>query len=97
MCRLLKVRLDKEEFEEELKELQGRVSSMKQQIPDPSHAETLSKVPPPANTPLQTPSPRGPPLTHPRADYGPMFMQRKGVTDPPCVHYKGLTKIVTFR
>ena len=47
VCRLLKVRLDKEEFEEELKELQGRVSSMKQQIPDPSHAETLSKVPPP--------------------------------------------------
>ena len=42
--RLLKVRLDKEEFEEELKELQGRVSSMKQQIPDPSHAEALSKV-----------------------------------------------------
>ncbi|CAL8360878.1 unnamed protein product [Arctogadus glacialis] len=40
---LLKVRLDKEEFEEELKELQGRVSSMKQQIPDPSHAESLSK------------------------------------------------------
>ena len=26
-----------------------------------------------------------------RADYGPTFTQRKEVTDPPCVHRKGLT------
>jgi len=38
------VRLDKEEFEEELKEVQEKLSSMKQQIPDPSHAESVNKV-----------------------------------------------------
>ena len=40
-----------------------------------------------------------PPPTPP--DYGPTFTQRKGVTDPPCVHRKSLTgtsqKMLTFR
>ena len=38
------------------------------------------------------------PCPYLRADYGPTFTQRKGVTDladPPCVHRKGLRKIVT--
>ena len=42
--RLLQARLEKEEFEEELKELQEKVSTMKQQIPDPSHTQTLNQV-----------------------------------------------------
>ncbi|XP_067457575.1 cingulin isoform X1 [Thunnus thynnus] len=40
---LLQARLEKEEFEEELKELQEKVSTMKQQIPDPSHTQTLNQ------------------------------------------------------
>ncbi|XP_051261885.1 cingulin isoform X3 [Dicentrarchus labrax] len=40
---LLQTRLEKEEFEEELKELQGKVSTMKQQIPDPGHTQTLNQ------------------------------------------------------
>ncbi|GAA6220661.1 cingulin isoform X2 [Lates japonicus] len=40
---LLQARLEKEEFEEELKELQEKVSAMKQQIPEPSHAQTLNQ------------------------------------------------------
>lgn len=47
MCtflRLLQTRLEKEEFEEELKELQDKMTSMKQQTPDPSHTQTLSQV-----------------------------------------------------
>lgn len=42
--RLLQARLEKEEFEEELKELQDKVSSMKQQMPDPSQTSTLNQV-----------------------------------------------------
>ncbi|XP_029308084.1 cingulin isoform X2 [Cottoperca gobio] len=40
---LLQTRLEKEEFEEELKELQDKVSSMKQQRPDPVHTQTLNQ------------------------------------------------------
>ncbi|XP_064201690.1 cingulin-like [Anguilla rostrata] len=43
LCRLLQARLEKEEFEEELKELQERLNSMKEQIPDSSHAQTLTQ------------------------------------------------------
>lgn len=42
--RLLQTRLEKEEFEEELKELQDKMTSMKQQTPDSSHTQTLSQV-----------------------------------------------------
>ncbi|KAG5842840.1 hypothetical protein ANANG_G00182020 [Anguilla anguilla] len=40
---LLQARLEKEEFEEELKELQERLNSMKEQMPDSSHAQTLTQ------------------------------------------------------
>uniref|UniRef100_A0A3Q4GCS3 Cingulin n=1 Tax=Neolamprologus brichardi TaxID=32507 RepID=A0A3Q4GCS3_NEOBR len=40
---LLQTRLEKEEFEEELKELQDKMTSRKQQTPDPSHTQTLSQ------------------------------------------------------
>lgn len=43
-ARLLQARLDKEEFEEELKELQERLNTMKQQIPDAKQSETLNQV-----------------------------------------------------
>ncbi|CAJ1062269.1 cingulin isoform X1 [Xyrichtys novacula] len=39
----LQARLEKEEFEEELKDLQEKMSGMKQQIPDPSATQTLSQ------------------------------------------------------
>lgn len=42
--RLLQVRMEKEESEEEVKELQEKVSSMKKQIPDPSQAQILNQV-----------------------------------------------------
>lgn len=42
--RLLQARLDKEEFEEELKELQERLNTMKRQIPDVKQSETLTQV-----------------------------------------------------
>lgn len=42
--RLLQVRMEKEESEEEVKELQEKVSSMKKQMPDPSQAQTLNQV-----------------------------------------------------
>lgn len=42
--RLLQARLEKEESEEELKELQERVSTMKKQTPDPGHTQTLNQV-----------------------------------------------------
>jgi len=47
MCvyvRLLQFRLEKEEFEEELKDLQEKVSTMKQQLPDPKQTQTVSQV-----------------------------------------------------
>lgn len=37
--------MEKEESEEEMKELQEKVSSMKKQIPDPSQAQALNQVP----------------------------------------------------
>ncbi|KAM3613757.1 uncharacterized protein V6R79_004727 [Siganus canaliculatus] len=40
---LLQARLEKDEYEDELKELQERVGKMKQQMPDPSHAQTLNQ------------------------------------------------------
>ncbi|XP_056900645.1 cingulin isoform X4 [Takifugu flavidus] len=40
---LLQVRMEKEESEEEVKELQEKVSSMKRQMPDPSQAQTLNQ------------------------------------------------------
>lgn len=42
--RLLQARLEKEEIEEELKELQEKASTMKKQIPDPSHTQALNQV-----------------------------------------------------
>lgn len=36
--------MEKEESEEEVKELQEKMSSMKKQIPDPSQAQTLNQV-----------------------------------------------------
>lgn len=36
--------MEKEESEEEVKELQEKVSSMKNQIPDPSQAQSLKQV-----------------------------------------------------
>lgn len=42
--RLLQSRLEKEEFEEELKDLQEKVSTMKQQLPDPKQTQTVSQV-----------------------------------------------------
>lgn len=42
--RLLQIRMEKEESEEEVKELQEKVSSMKRQMPDPSQAQTLNQV-----------------------------------------------------
>lgn len=42
--RLLQVRMEKEESDEELKELQEKLSSMKKQMPDPSQAQTLNQV-----------------------------------------------------
>lgn len=36
--------MEKEESEEEVKELQEKVSSMKRQMPDPSQAQTLNQV-----------------------------------------------------
>lgn len=36
--------MEKEESEEEVKELQEKVISMKKQIPDPSQAQTLKQV-----------------------------------------------------
>lgn len=47
MCvcvRLLQARLEKEEFEEELKELQEILNTMKHQIPDSKQSETLNQV-----------------------------------------------------
>jgi hypothetical protein len=41
---MLQARLEKEELEEELNEVQERVNTMKQQIPDPSHTHTLNQV-----------------------------------------------------
>lgn len=41
---LLQARLEKEEFEEEAKEHQEKLSTMKKQIPDPSHTQTLNQV-----------------------------------------------------
>lgn len=41
---LLQTRLEKEEFEEELKELQERVSTMKQQTIDHSQTQALNQV-----------------------------------------------------
>uniref|UniRef100_A0A3Q3VTA0 Cingulin n=1 Tax=Mola mola TaxID=94237 RepID=A0A3Q3VTA0_MOLML len=40
---LLQARLEKEEFEEELRELQDKVSTMRKQMPDPSHTQTLNQ------------------------------------------------------
>ncbi|KAG9345384.1 hypothetical protein JZ751_009931, partial [Albula glossodonta] len=40
---LLQARLEKEEFEEELKELQERLTTMKCQIPDPNQTNTLKQ------------------------------------------------------
>lgn len=42
--RLLQVRMEKEESEEEVKALQEKVSSMKKQKPDPSQAQILNQV-----------------------------------------------------
>lgn len=42
--RLLQSRLEKEEFEDELKELKEKVSTIKQQKPDPKHTESLNQV-----------------------------------------------------
>lgn len=42
--RLLQARLEKEEFEEELKEMQEKVTTMKQQTPDPKQTQTISQV-----------------------------------------------------
>lgn len=36
--------MEKEDFEEELKELQDKVSTMKKQMPDPSQTQTLNQV-----------------------------------------------------
>lgn len=36
--------MEKEESEEEVKDLQEKVSSMKKQLPDPSQAQTLKQV-----------------------------------------------------
>lgn len=36
--------MEKEESEEEVKELQEKVSSMKKQIPDPGQAQALNQV-----------------------------------------------------
>jgi len=44
MFRLLQGRLEKEEFEEELKELQDKVGTMKRQMPDPDRTQTLNQV-----------------------------------------------------
>lgn len=44
MFRLLQARLEKEEFEEELTELKEKVGTMKRQIPDPDHTQTLNQV-----------------------------------------------------
>ncbi|XP_068614503.1 cingulin [Brachionichthys hirsutus] len=40
---ILQARLEKEEAEDEVKELQEKTRSMKQQIPDPSHTQTLKQ------------------------------------------------------
>ncbi|XP_013865149.1 cingulin [Austrofundulus limnaeus] len=40
---LLQIRLEKDECEDELKELKEKISSMKQQKPDTSHTETLNQ------------------------------------------------------
>ncbi|XP_068179773.1 cingulin isoform X3 [Antennarius striatus] len=40
---ILQARLEKEELEDEVKELQGKVRNMKQQIPDQSHTEILKQ------------------------------------------------------
>ncbi|XP_061572841.1 cingulin isoform X2 [Cololabis saira] len=40
---LLQNRLEKEEFEDELKELKEKVTTMKQQTPDPKHTESLNQ------------------------------------------------------
>ncbi|TNN75753.1 Cingulin [Liparis tanakae] len=40
---LLQGRLEKEEFEEELKELQDKVGTMKRQMPDPDRTQTLNQ------------------------------------------------------
>nr|XP_040021066.1 cingulin isoform X3 [Gasterosteus aculeatus aculeatus] len=40
---LLQARLEKEEFEEELTELKEKVGTMKRQIPDPDHTQTLNQ------------------------------------------------------
>ncbi|XP_029359265.1 cingulin isoform X2 [Echeneis naucrates] len=50
---LLQARLEKEEFEDELKELHEKVSTMKQQIPDPSHTQTLNQELQQCNADLQ--------------------------------------------
>ncbi|XP_068591524.1 cingulin isoform X3 [Cebidichthys violaceus] len=50
---LLQARLEKEEFEDELKELQEKVSTMKRQIPDPDHTQTLNQELQRYNTDLQ--------------------------------------------
>lgn len=36
--------MEKEDFEEELKELQDKVSTMKKQMPDPNQNQTLNQV-----------------------------------------------------
>nr|XP_046255805.1 cingulin isoform X3 [Scatophagus argus] len=40
---LLQARLEKEEFEEEVKDLRDKVNTMKQKIPDPNHAQSLNQ------------------------------------------------------
>ncbi|XP_037310057.1 cingulin isoform X3 [Pungitius pungitius] len=40
---LLQARLEKEEFEEELTDLKERMGTMKRQIPDPDHTQTLNQ------------------------------------------------------
>ncbi len=42
--RLLQARMEKEESEEELKDLQEKINTMKQQIPDPKQTQTVSQV-----------------------------------------------------
>lgn len=42
--RLLQSRLEKEEFEEELKDLQEKITTMKQQMPDPKQTQTVNQV-----------------------------------------------------
>lgn len=42
--RVLQARLEKEEFEEELKEFQDKVNTMKQQIPEPNYTQSLKQV-----------------------------------------------------